>query len=592
VPLVFEIAFVLVLNNMLQQAEIEVAREEHARAIIKHLNNLHICIMGSAGGMVAYMLSGNPTNLRHALSNSAPISSELAALSELCSDHSLETRAIRQIQKLTTETEDVVRKIHALAEQNGGQPDVEQLNALRNHINYLRGEADKIADAESEIEKLSPKLQAESRQKVREILVIGVALNVFLAVGLALFFNRSTSKRLAILMDNTYRLAAGRDLNPPIRGGDEIAHLDHTFQRMAKLLAEASRKDKEAEANLRRILESMPLGLLVLDEDGKIELANPTIESMFLKDVSKVQGTSLQTLITSIPDKEIKPFIDKLCEKSNHKPEDLEAKKSNGQDFPIEISMTRFETFKGKRILVIILDVTERWEIEKMKRELVSIVSHELRTPLTSIQGFLTLLGENVYGDLTEQGQRRVALADRNVEHLVKLVNDLLAVEKLESGRVELTIREVKMSTLMERCLEGVNQLAKSRNVSIEPPSDDVTLTADEDRITQVLINLVSNAIKYSPEGDSVTVSARNGADGVEVRVCDHGCGIPLSAQKRIFERFQQVNASEDERKGGTGLGLAICKAIIEQHNGVIGVDSAEGSGSTFWFRIPAAAKT
>jgi signal transduction histidine kinase len=170
---------------------------------------------------------------------------------------------------------------------------------------------------------------------------------------------------------------------------------------------------------------------------------------------------------------------------------------------------------------------------------------------------------------------------------LIKLVQDLLTVEKLKSGRSELRLSQFNISETFDRALESVAEMSKEHQITIDVPKVDIAIEADEDKITQVVVNLLSNAIKYSPSGGTVSVAAHNSQDWLEVRVTDNGCGVPVAAQKRIFESFQQVDAKTDEKKGGTGLGLAICKAIVEQHAGSIGVDSEGAQGSTFWFRIP-----
>jgi signal transduction histidine kinase len=173
----------------------------------------------------------------------------------------------------------------------------------------------------------------------------------------------------------------------------------------------------------------------------------------------------------------------------------------------------------------------------------------------------------------------------------MKLVNELLLIEKLESGVMAVEQTVTDFSTVLGSALEAVRELAESRQVKVLNQTSNAEIYVDPDRLTQVLINLLSNAIKYSEPGQSVSIQETNTEEWFEIRVSDEGRGIPATAKEKIFQRFQQVELGDSKRKGGTGLGLAICKAIIEQHNGSIGVDSELGRGSTFWFRIPAVGK-
>lgn len=232
-------------------------------------------------------------------------------------------------------------------------------------------------------------------------------------------------------------------------------------------------------------------------------------------------------------------------------------------------------------------NVSMRHEVERMKSDFVSTVSHELRTPLTSIRGSLSLLAAGVLGDLNGEARQMVTVAERNTVRLIALINDILDFEKLESGKVEMVLQPVSVFRVVERAVETVTEFAEQEGVRVSVHCDDATVSADESRLTQVMVNLLSNAIKYSDRGSIVTIRTRDAAEGVEVRVEDRGQGIAPAAQPNLFDCFHQLDSSDARSKPGTGLGLAICKAIIDQHGGAIGVESREGEGSTFWFRVP-----
>lgn len=226
-------------------------------------------------------------------------------------------------------------------------------------------------------------------------------------------------------------------------------------------------------------------------------------------------------------------------------------------------------------------------EAARLKQEFVAMISHDLRTPLTSVKGFLHLLSADGYGTVPQKVKDRTQLAERNVARLISLIDDLLAVEKLEAGKLDITPELIPLSPVISRSLDAVRVFSEEHGVSLTAESVETSVFADGDRIVQVLVNLLSNAIKFSPRDSTVAVSIQEQPDWAEIRVTDSGCGIPSDHLEAVFDRFKQVRSSDDRKKGGTGLGLAICKSIVEQHGGTIYVTSQEGKGSTFCFRIP-----
>jgi signal transduction histidine kinase len=226
-------------------------------------------------------------------------------------------------------------------------------------------------------------------------------------------------------------------------------------------------------------------------------------------------------------------------------------------------------------------------ELDRLKSEFVATVSHELRTPLTSIVGSLGLLASGVTGTLSDEARQLVALAERNSIRLIALINDILDFEKLESGRMELDARAMPLARILEHAVEAVTPAAIQEGIIIRVQADATVVEGDEARLTQAVVNLVANAVKYSPRGSVVTVAGSCTSGCAEVRVRDEGRGIAPPLQPRLFRRFQQLESGDARTKGGAGIGLAICKAIVEQHGGTVGVESREGEGSTFWLRLP-----
>jgi PAS domain S-box-containing protein len=233
-------------------------------------------------------------------------------------------------------------------------------------------------------------------------------------------------------------------------------------------------------------------------------------------------------------------------------------------------------------------DITRQRELERMKDEFLSVVSHELRTPLTAIRGSLGLLVSGKMGTLEQRGQRMLEIAAQNTDRLVRLINDLLDIEKIESSHTSMEVQALQAGDLLERSAEAVSAVAERARVRVVVEPFEAVVSADPDRLDQVLSNLLSNAIKFSPEGATVTLGGelRDGQAVFWVR--DEGRGIPADMVDAIFERFQQVDSTDARQKGGTGLGLPIARSIIQQHGGRMWVESRWGQGSTFFFSLPA----
>jgi signal transduction histidine kinase len=235
-------------------------------------------------------------------------------------------------------------------------------------------------------------------------------------------------------------------------------------------------------------------------------------------------------------------------------------------------------------------DITRRKTAERVKDEFVSVVGHELRTPLTSIRGSLGLLEGGVMGELPEQAADMLGTAVSNTDRLVRLINDILDVERIDAGRADLDLAPVPAADLVRESLPVLEAVAEEAGVTIEVEADDdLTVVADSDRIVQTLTNLIGNAIKFSERGGAIAVGATRDLDHAVFSVRDAGRGIPADQLESIFDRFSQVDVSDAREKGGTGLGLAIARGIVEHHGGRIWAESVSGRGATFCFTLPIA---
>jgi signal transduction histidine kinase len=250
---------------------------------------------------------------------------------------------------------------------------------------------------------------------------------------------------------------------------------------------------------------------------------------------------------------------------------------------------TRLEQRVIERTAALEAAVHDLQAVDRMKDEFISVVSHELRTPLTSLRGSLGLLSSGLLTTAPERAQRMLDIASRNADRLIRLVQDIIDVERLESGQVALDIAAYDPIGLLEQAIDTQRPAADAAGVHLSGPVGArlPNVPMDADRILQVLDNLIHNAIRFAPPGTTVSVDAALTGDTLLVRVVDHGCGIAAGKLELIFERFQQVDASDTRARGGTGLGLAICRGIVAQHGGKMWVESEVDRGSTFLFTIP-----
>jgi len=226
-------------------------------------------------------------------------------------------------------------------------------------------------------------------------------------------------------------------------------------------------------------------------------------------------------------------------------------------------------------------------EAERSKQEVLAMVTHDLRSPLTSLQLTLNLLHSGTMDNSSDKAKNMIARADSSVGKLIQLINDLLDIDKIESGRFNLNMQETEDASMITQAVDLIQHSADTRKISIEINAAKVDVNCDEERIIRVLTNLLANAVKFSPDNSKIVVSTTRVRDEILFEVMDQGRGMPADEQDKIFERYHQVDSSDEAEKKGSGLGLTICKALIEAHRGTIGATSKEGEGSTFWFRIP-----
>lgn len=340
-------------------------------------------------------------------------------------------------------------------------------------------------------------------------------------------------------------------------------------------------------------VEACPSGMMMIDRSGRIVMVNSEIEHLFGYRREELLSRPVEMLVPA----DLRPghvmlradFTKRPHSRSMGKGRELVGLRKDGSEFPIEIELNAVHIREGLLILAVIVDISARKQAERLKDEFVSTVSHELRTPLTSIAASLALLTAGKAGELPPPALRLVAIAHNNGQRLVRLVNDILDIEKIESRKLVFHFKLVSAREIVEQVLEASRAYADQFGVSVRLDSGSMAggVWADADRLAQVVTNLLSNAIKFSPRGEDVIVAVGERDDRVRITVRDHGPGIPEEFKPRVFDKFAQADASDTRQKGGTGLGLSIVKQIVSRLGGEVGFESAAGCGTLFFVELP-----
>jgi PAS domain S-box-containing protein len=354
----------------------------------------------------------------------------------------------------------------------------------------------------------------------------------------------------------------------------------------ARLLAAVERESTRQTA----IFENTMDAIVLLNPSGSIETINRAAERMFGYDRSELLRRDSATLVDFAPGEGL--FLRRLAlrgDPSLGEPREFTARRRDGSAFPVEVSLGAMRLSDGLHLVAAVRDITERKEAERLKEEFVSTVSHELRTPMTSISASLGLMAGGAAGVLPDKAARLTHIAKTSCDRLIRLINDLLDMQKIASGKMDLSMASLDVRDVVASAVDAIGGYARDRKVtvSVEPTSRPLMVQGDADRLVQVLVNLLSNAVKFTPEGLAVTVQIRETASGAVVDVRDQGPGVPEEFQPNLFGRFAQANSSATRSTGGTGLGLAISREIAGRHGGHVSLAETGSEGSVFRLTLP-----
>lgn len=413
---------------------------------------------------------------------------------------------------------------------------------------------------------------------------LGLILILSVAIILGYFTFRLALQPIRQIGKLVQQAARGELIQTPLIATDEIGLVEKSLAELVLYQQEQIAEGTQGKNKLAAILTGMAEGVIACDTDSRILLINNTIETIF--SVTKADCRN-KMLLEAIRNNELDKILGLTLQSGQAQQSELSILVPVQKIFQVYASPLTNED-KTIGAVLVLHDITELKHLENVRKEFISNVSHELRTPLTSIKGFIETLMAGALEDKSNN-RRFLSIIQDHADRLGKLINDILELSKLESKEIQLDFKSVDLQEIIRKTVETFTpQLIKSKvtcSLNIKDPLP--LVKADQDKIAQVLINLIDNAIKFNRENGAITITATLQPDSLKVSIHDTGIGLPDTDLPRIFERFYRVDKARSRELGGTGLGLSIVKHIIEAHHGQVGVESIQEQGSTFWFTLP-----
>lgn len=588
VPLVLQLVVLSVLAFLLVQADSQLKKENEARELVASANRLRRTLLDSSIALAGFAYTKSWGNEFRYNNTARYLPDRLKELEEASKNASAaDKQRIEEVESDAKEAAELFdRTKKQLAPLTADRVQYE-LRSMHKNFSDIMDHIDKqvagLAASEDVVDdaKRQDKSDGAIQQAVVVVFAVSILLSALTAYTLAMFFKNSIVARLQALTGNYTNLALSKPLSAPLSGDDEITDLDRSFRKMAMALAEVHGKE-------RAMIENAVDVICSIDRIGKFRAVSLASEKLWGYPADDLIGSHFAELIaTSQKEQVIEAFRKAMNPETVLNIETLVRRRDHAE---VEFLWSGCWSETDQSLFCVAHDITERKKVEKMKSDFVAMVSHDLRSPLTSISMFLSMLASGTLGEFPQNVISKAKNTEKDAHRLIAMVNDLLDVERMESGMFSgesMDVEPVYLLQAVNRSCESVEFLSAKKQITIEVSVQEALVMADESRLIQVLVNLLSNAIKFSPTGSTVWVESVVTEKEVTINVKDNGPGISPSDQEKIFQRFERSDAPDKRKQEGFGLGLAICKGIIEALGGAIGVTSDGATGSTFFVTLP-----
>lgn len=586
VPVCFELILVGGALSKLKETQDARQKSMHARILASHLNAImSLYILRITRLMVRKLTTDDVSSTEeHVLGDKSR--EHIEKLTQLTND---DPKEHKNWQELIDILKDLDRRSIAVKQTlDSGNKTLAAMQSasVMNEMQRLFRQSQELERDQASNEELFNDQLKRQEDDLRTMLYWSIPASVLTALLLALYFNSSTTRRLQTLSDNALSLFSGKQPKEKLRGEDELKNLDDLFHGMHEELERLRRKERAILDNAGDIICSISKNL-------KLHEFNYAATKLLGYEREHMQELSVVELIDGDARQKTVDALQNAI--SRQEPLNFETVMIHANQSKIDTAWSVTWSCDEESLICVVHDITQRKQLEALKRDFVNMLSHDLRTPLSSVLVSIEILSHPKH-NLGDEAMRTLEQAEDNLNSSIALISELLEIEKMESGMLELDIDDTNPGKVVLSAIDAVEPLARKNDIVLVPEVATLApVEADEARLKRVLVNLLGNAIKFSPRAEKIyirqTLVQKEGGSPAHIRfeVVDRGEGIPIDQQAAVFDRFKQVNPSDDRKRAGSGLGLAICKAIVTAHNGVIGVISRPGQGSTFWFEIPVA---
>ena len=582
VPLVFQLIIVCVLAVLLWRAQNLAAAEARAKDIIYSCNHTTVDI---AKTMQSAFRTDRAAGIKPRELEQHDIDEVVSSISNLQAhllERPIQTRNVERLSQFSDKFINQLRMAKAAEtsqdEEEHSKREMYEFKMVKTSLTLIKIFEDVIKlENKENPEKLDQRKDA--RLMIRIWLIAACVTTALAGIVLAYFSSRTIRKPLQRMVRNAACMSTRQPLEPELEGNDELAKLDRVLHSVNAAIEEAL----TSERNLINYAADL---VFSVDRQGTFLSVNPFSQTMLGYAPEELIGTSVLKLIPAENLEEVKKTLG-----SNYKGREslLFETKMQCKTEVIETSWSVIYSQRERTFFCVAHNITERKHVERLKQDFIAMISHDLRTPLMSVSSSINLVQSGATGEITDVVERELNSAERSVDHLIELVNDLLDFEKLEAGRMNFEVIPLQISEVIDESARLVDALAVERKITIETPTEDLMVAGDQRKLIQVTVNLLSNALKHSPEGGVIKVQTRTVDNMVEIAIHDQGPGVPDEYAEKIFAPFEQISHRATAALG-TGLGLAICKLVVEGHGGKIAVRHSELlEGSAFWYTLPAA---